>query len=73
MYPQWNYFELPMIKISHITKEHTWIYDHYVEEFDLDGKCFNFLSHWMFGPNEMRSDDEITITVEKIPNWVSHG
>ncbi|KAM0040962.1 putative TIR domain, P-loop containing nucleoside triphosphate hydrolase [Helianthus debilis subsp. tardiflorus] len=72
MYPQWNYFKLPMIKISNITKEHTWIYDHYVEEFDLGGKCLNFLSHWMFGPNEMRSDDEITITVEQIPNWVSH-
>ncbi|KAJ0746832.1 putative P-loop containing nucleoside triphosphate hydrolase, leucine-rich repeat domain superfamily [Helianthus annuus] len=72
MYPQWNYFKLPMIKISNITKEHTWIYDHYVEEFDLGGKCLNFLSYWMFEPNEMRSDDEITITVEQIPNWVSH-
>ncbi|KAI7744812.1 hypothetical protein M8C21_020952 [Ambrosia artemisiifolia] len=70
MHPLHNLFMLPMIKVSNITKDYTWIYDHYVDQFELGGKYINFLSHWMFGPNEMESDDEITITVKEIPNPV---
>ncbi|KAL8230138.1 hypothetical protein R6Q59_000533 [Mikania micrantha] len=70
-------FKLPLIKISNITKNHTWIYKHYnkgmielgeSEHCFEDGEfgkeyCFSLLSHWMFGPNEMKADDHITITV----------
>ncbi|KAI7744817.1 hypothetical protein M8C21_020957 [Ambrosia artemisiifolia] len=70
MHPLHNLFMLPMIKVSNITKDYTWIYDHYVDQFELGGKYINFLSHWMFGPNEMESDDEIIITVKEIPNPV---
>ncbi|KAK9050525.1 hypothetical protein SSX86_030505 [Deinandra increscens subsp. villosa] len=61
-------FVLPMIKISNITKNHTWIYDHYIDEVKLGGKCLSLLSHWMFGPNEMTGGDQITITVIRKTN-----
>ncbi|XP_071719782.1 disease resistance protein RUN1-like [Rutidosis leptorrhynchoides] len=58
--------KLPMIRISNITQNHTWIYIHclsdtrvYVHEGYL-----TFLSHWMFGINEMEVGDQITITTE---------
>ncbi|KAJ0458438.1 putative TIR domain, P-loop containing nucleoside triphosphate hydrolase [Helianthus annuus] len=62
MHPH-NSFMLPMIKISNITKNHTWIYEHYIVVVKLGGKCLTFLSHWMFGPNEMECGDQITIDV----------
>ncbi|KAJ0623449.1 putative TIR domain, P-loop containing nucleoside triphosphate hydrolase [Helianthus annuus] len=47
------------IKISNITKKQTWIYDHYTL---VNGKeYFSSLSHWMFGPNEMKAGDNIKI------------
>ncbi|KAK9065028.1 hypothetical protein SSX86_016411 [Deinandra increscens subsp. villosa] len=56
--------ELPMIKISNITKNHTWIYKHYIDTVRIDENgCLILLSHWMFGPNEMKGGDDITITV----------
>ncbi|KAK1420744.1 hypothetical protein QVD17_22586 [Tagetes erecta] len=70
MHPLYNLFMLPIIKVSNTTKDRSWIYDHYVDRFELGGKHINFLSHWMFGPNEMESDDEITIMIKQIPNPV---
>ncbi|KAJ0783466.1 putative TIR domain, P-loop containing nucleoside triphosphate hydrolase [Helianthus annuus] len=58
-----RFFVLPKIKISNITKNRTWIYDHYIERVKLDGKCLTLLSHWMFGPDEMKGGDQIAITV----------
>ncbi|KAK9050269.1 hypothetical protein SSX86_030761 [Deinandra increscens subsp. villosa] len=57
------FFEVPVIKISNITKNQTWIYHHRIEGVKLGGKCLSWLSHWMFGPNEMRGGDHITIIV----------
>ncbi|KAD5802395.1 hypothetical protein E3N88_13755 [Mikania micrantha] len=65
-------FVIPVIKISNITKSHTWIYKHYIAEvyYDFieenieDGNvCLCLLSHWMFGPNEMKEGDHIIVTV----------
>ncbi|KAL8262615.1 hypothetical protein R6Q59_023964 [Mikania micrantha] len=66
-------FAYPVIKISNITKNQTWLYDHYlcghfeavnVECLcDLSCRTECWLSHWMFGPNEMKAGDHITITL----------
>ncbi|KAD5802430.1 hypothetical protein E3N88_13790 [Mikania micrantha] len=75
-----SHFEIPLIKISNITKNHSWIYNHYIDRVEFVGNkhynedgeenskggsedCLSWLSHWMFGPNEMKAGDHITITV----------
>ncbi|KAJ0807506.1 hypothetical protein HanOQP8_Chr00c025g0717491 [Helianthus annuus] len=63
------YFALPMIKISNITKNQTWTYDHYIDSVSFGGNCLSLLSHWLFGSNEMKSGDQITIIVEKRTNY----
>ncbi|XP_023767307.1 disease resistance protein RPV1 isoform X1 [Lactuca sativa] len=56
--------DLPVIKINNITKNLTWIYDHYIDSvLDVGGKCLTLLSHWMFGMNEMECGDHVTIRV----------
>ncbi|KAL8262597.1 hypothetical protein R6Q59_023946 [Mikania micrantha] len=59
--------EMPMIIIFNITKKRTWIYNHYIDAVNVSGECLVFLSHWMFGPNEMKTGDHITITVQHSP------
>ncbi|KAJ0783773.1 hypothetical protein HanLR1_Chr01g0024271 [Helianthus annuus] len=50
------------IKMSNITKKQTWIYHRYRPYTWVHGKdCFSWLSHWMFGPNEMKAGDNIII------------
>ncbi|KAD5802403.1 hypothetical protein E3N88_13763 [Mikania micrantha] len=65
-------FVIPVIKISNITKSNTWIYKHYIAEVYYDfieeniedgNECLCLLSHWMFGPNEMKAGDHIIVTV----------
>ncbi|KAD5802452.1 hypothetical protein E3N88_13812 [Mikania micrantha] len=65
-------FVIPVIKISNITKSNTWIYKHYIaevyydfieENFEGGNECLCLLSHWMFGPNEMKEGDHIIVTV----------
>ncbi|MFS7906708.1 hypothetical protein Hanom_Chr01g00062381 [Helianthus anomalus] len=56
---------MPKIKISNITKK-TRIYSHYYVQHWIrisgdEEKCFSWLSHWMFGPNEMKAGDNIII------------
>ncbi|KAI7739439.1 hypothetical protein M8C21_003936 [Ambrosia artemisiifolia] len=71
-------YKRPYVKISNITKNLTWIYNHYViwvkalEADSEDGEEYHVcvLSHWMFGPDEMKVGDHITITVEQIKNYV---
>ncbi|XP_052622781.1 disease resistance protein RPV1 [Lactuca sativa] len=55
--------EVPVMKISNITKNLTWIYLHYIEIVNMGRKCLMLLSHWMFGMNEMDAGDHVTITV----------
>ncbi|KAJ0792917.1 hypothetical protein HanOQP8_Chr01g0023381 [Helianthus annuus] len=57
-------FSMPKIKISNITKKQTWIYDHYFRSIGVRGNCFSWLSHWMFGPNEMKAGDDIIIQIK---------
>ncbi|KAD5802453.1 hypothetical protein E3N88_13813 [Mikania micrantha] len=69
----WHDIGIPMIKISNITKNHTWVYNHYVHRVEFDGNnhynedgegfCLSWLSHWMFEPNEMKVGDHVTTTV----------
>ncbi|KAL8262594.1 hypothetical protein R6Q59_023943 [Mikania micrantha] len=65
-------FELPMIKICNITKNCTWIYMHCIKSFYVDGDDQIFLSHWMFGKNEMEVGDEITINLENCSKYLIH-
>ncbi|PWA46007.1 toll/interleukin-1 receptor (TIR) domain-containing protein [Artemisia annua] len=51
-------FRLPYIIISNITKNLTWIYKPYINNVNVDGKFLTFLSHWMFGKNEMEDGEE---------------
>ncbi|KAL7617423.1 hypothetical protein Lser_V15G03796 [Lactuca serriola] len=62
-----EFLEVPVIKISNITKNLTWIYDHYIDKVYLAGECVILLSHWMFGMNEMDNGDHVTITM-----WWAH-
>ncbi|KAL7617003.1 hypothetical protein Lser_V15G03741 [Lactuca serriola] len=54
---------LPVIIISNITKNLTWIYNHYIDIVYLSGMYLTLSSHWMFGMNEMECGDHVTITV----------
>ncbi|PWA41303.1 leucine-rich repeat domain, L domain-like protein [Artemisia annua] len=63
-YPLHQLIELPDIKISNKTKNLTWIYKHYIERVDVGGKSLAFLSHWMFGENEMEDGDQLTISIK---------
>ncbi|PWA62298.1 toll/interleukin-1 receptor (TIR) domain-containing protein [Artemisia annua] len=56
--------ELPPITISNITKNLTWIYRHYIERVNVGGNSLTFLSHWMFGENDMEDGDQLTISFE---------
>ncbi|XP_076928191.1 disease resistance protein RPV1-like [Bidens hawaiensis] len=62
-----DFFELPTIKISNITKNCTWIYKHCIESCSTGRKQKNlvYLSHWMLGMNEMEVGDKVIITLEK--------
>ncbi|KAL7616807.1 hypothetical protein Lser_V15G03396 [Lactuca serriola] len=53
----------PMMIINNITKNRTWIYEHYRHKYNLNQNCWVFLSHWMFGMNDMEGGDHITVTV----------
>ncbi|KAJ0623445.1 putative polyadenylate-binding protein/Hyperplastic disc protein [Helianthus annuus] len=56
------YNPMPKIKISNITKKQTWIYKHYFEvSMGRRKDSISCLSHWMFGPNEMKAGDNIII------------
>ncbi|XP_076936424.1 disease resistance protein RPV1-like [Bidens hawaiensis] len=55
--------KLPLIKISNITKNRTWIYHHYINGVSGFGAHLSLLSHWMFGSDEMKDGDHIIITV----------
>ncbi|XP_071718519.1 disease resistance protein RPV1-like [Rutidosis leptorrhynchoides] len=57
-------FYLPIIRITNITQNHTWIYYHCSNTtISVDEENLTFLSHWMFGMNEMVGGDQITITI----------
>ena len=58
-----EFVHLPKIIISNITKNHTWIYEHFIGNANVDGGCLTFLSHWMFVTNEMEAGDHVTITL----------
>ncbi|CAI9269624.1 unnamed protein product [Lactuca saligna] len=61
------YLRLPVIIINNITKKHTWIYEHNNDSVLYEGgKCLMFLSHWMFGMNDMESGDHITVSVMEL-------
>ncbi|KAI3739194.1 hypothetical protein L2E82_29593 [Cichorium intybus] len=57
--------KLPVIIICNITKNLTWIYHHYSD--NIYEGCLTFLSHWMFGMNEMECGDQVTITTREFP------
>nr|XP_043611772.1 disease resistance protein RPV1-like [Erigeron canadensis] len=58
-----QFFQLPLIEISNKTKKRTWRYQHCSGGIDVDGKWVIFLSHWMFGMNEMAPGDHILISI----------
>ncbi|GKC99732.1 hypothetical protein Tco_1170007, partial [Tanacetum coccineum] len=63
-YPFHQLFDLPCIKIRNITKNLTWLYTHHIRRVNVGGKSLTFLSHWMFGENEMEDGDQLTISIK---------
>lgn len=56
-------FNLLTVIVSNDTKNCTWIYKHYIHWVKVDEECLIWLSHWMFGKNEMEDGDQVTITI----------
>ncbi|XP_023745407.1 disease resistance protein RPV1 isoform X1 [Lactuca sativa] len=54
---------MPIMTITNITKNRTWIYERYLDRFNEILDFWVILSHWMFRKNEMEAGDHITITV----------
>ncbi|PWA49926.1 toll/interleukin-1 receptor (TIR) domain-containing protein [Artemisia annua] len=63
-YPYHQLFNFPLIIIRNKTKNLTWIYHHYIRKVNVGGKSLTFLSHWMFGENEMEDGDQLTISLK---------
>ncbi|GKC45145.1 hypothetical protein Tco_1062867 [Tanacetum coccineum] len=63
-YPFHQLINLPHIKIRNITKNLTWLYKHHLYRVNVGGKSLTFLSHWMFGENEMEDGDQVTIFIK---------
>ena len=63
-YPYHQLIDLPRINISNITKNLTWLYSLIIDRVNVGGKSLTFLSHWMFGENEMENGDQLTISIE---------
>nr|XP_043609016.1 disease resistance protein RPV1-like isoform X2 [Erigeron canadensis] len=59
-----RFFKLPTIEISNKTKNRTWGYKHCVHETYVGGEWLTYLSHWMFGMNELEAGDQIIITLK---------
>ncbi|GJU27323.1 hypothetical protein Tco_1165944 [Tanacetum coccineum] len=59
-YPDHQFIKLPDIKITNLTKNLTWLYGHHLDRVNVGGKSLTFLSHWMFGENEMEDGDQLT-------------
>ncbi|KAL8262632.1 hypothetical protein R6Q59_023981 [Mikania micrantha] len=62
------------IMIENITNNHSWHYKYYIDthaikNFEGGEECLCFVSHWMFGPNEMKAGDTITVSVGNFPNF----
>ncbi|KAL4561638.1 hypothetical protein LXL04_033808 [Taraxacum kok-saghyz] len=53
----------PVITISNISKNRTWIYERFMDRYCIKRKCWVVLSHWMFGINELEGGDQVTIVV----------
>ncbi|KAK9068946.1 hypothetical protein SSX86_013062 [Deinandra increscens subsp. villosa] len=61
------HLDLQLIIIRNITKNGTWIYDPHYSRVEVaeDCCCLICVSHWMFGINEMKEGDQITISTAK--------
>ncbi|KAL7617094.1 hypothetical protein Lser_V15G02983 [Lactuca serriola] len=59
----YQFVDLPVITVSNITKNYTWIYKHYIDGVSVGEEGLTLLSHWMFGMNEMEGGDQVTITL----------
>ncbi|KAJ9558682.1 hypothetical protein OSB04_013296 [Centaurea solstitialis] len=62
--PILSYFVQSTMRISNITKNRTWIYISFDRPEMSATECVVFLSHWMFGKNEMEEGDQVMITME---------
>nr|GEY51120.1 hypothetical protein [Tanacetum cinerariifolium] len=61
---EYQLINLPYIKLRNITKNLTWLYTHYLVRVNVGGKSLTFLSHWMFGENEMEDGDQLTFSIK---------
>ncbi|PWA51937.1 toll/interleukin-1 receptor (TIR) domain-containing protein [Artemisia annua] len=55
------------IQVKNITKDRSWRYHCYMGAIGYAGEGLVWLSHWMFGNNELEAGDEISVTIER---WV---
>ncbi|XP_023751026.1 disease resistance protein RUN1 isoform X1 [Lactuca sativa] len=61
IFPNHQFHYPPLIVITNVTKNRTWIYEHCIDNVIVDEECVILLSHWMFGKNEMEGGDHVTI------------
>ncbi|GJV21936.1 hypothetical protein Tco_1370956 [Tanacetum coccineum] len=76
-YPFHQLIDLPHIKIRNMTKNLTWLYMHHLDRVNVGGKSLTFLSHWMFGENEMEvnetqiKNDSLKHSLRRTPTHVA--
>ncbi|KAI3781577.1 hypothetical protein L2E82_11594 [Cichorium intybus] len=51
------------IRVRNVTKNRTWIYDGRIFAFPEADKDMVWLSHWMFGNNEIENGDEVSVNI----------
>ncbi|CAI9298992.1 unnamed protein product [Lactuca saligna] len=55
------------IKVENVTTNHTWIYYGHIFTLPETDEDVVWLSHWMFGENEIKNGDEICVTILEDP------
>ncbi|KAL4561366.1 hypothetical protein LXL04_033531 [Taraxacum kok-saghyz] len=66
-------FSLPMIIIRNRNTNHTWIYRPYIRHARVYEDYFTTLSHWMFGLNEIKGGDWVSIQVVSTSDILNDG
>ncbi|PWA94604.1 toll/interleukin-1 receptor (TIR) domain-containing protein [Artemisia annua] len=50
-------------EVENITKDRSWLYDGYIYAAGYPDEGLVWLSHWMFGKNELEAGDEVSVTM----------
>ncbi|GJU62054.1 Toll/interleukin-1 receptor domain-containing protein [Tanacetum coccineum] len=58
-----SFFSSLQTKVKNITKDRSWIYRGYIHVCGSVDKDLVWLSHWMFGNNDIEAGDEVSVTI----------